>query len=75
MGFKNNEIKLSVSTSESPGQNLLGEIRGIQYLGHWICRSDVGQIAPQTEPNPRYRPFGPKSDKSKVTTDDCTYKP
>ena len=53
---------VSVCTSESPGQSLLGEIRGVQHLGHWIRRSDVGQIAPQIEPNPRYRRIGPKSD-------------
>ena len=44
------------------GQNLMCEIRGVKHLGHWIRRSDVGQIAPQTEPNPRYRRIGSKSD-------------
>ena len=58
--------RVSVCTSESPRQNLLGEIRGVKHLGHWIRRSDVGQIAPQTGPNPRYRRIGPKSDLSNV---------
>ena len=54
---------VSVCTSESSG---LGEIRGVEHLGHWMRRSDVGQIASQTGPNPRYSRFGPKSDLSNV---------
>ena len=49
-------------TSESMGQNWPTPIRGVQYLGHWIPRADVRQIAARTEPNPRYRRIGPFSE-------------
>ena len=54
VGFKSHhQLNVSVCTSESPRQNK-------------IRRFDVGQIAPQTEPNPRLRGIGPKSDLSIV---------
>ena len=44
------------------GQNMPAQIRGVEYLGHWIPWSDVRQIAVQTRPNPRYGGIGPFSE-------------
>ena len=52
----------SLCTSESMGQNMPAQIRGVEYLGHWIPWSDVRQIAVQTRPNPRYGGIGPFSE-------------
>ena len=52
----------SLCTSESMGQTLPTQIRGVQHLGHWIPRSVVRQVAARTEPNPRYRRIGPFSE-------------